>query len=65
MKTLAELINESGSVAEAARVVGVSRQTIDRWQSGKFKPSRAMVELLKQKGVDLEAQLVIPGSENL
>lgn len=65
MQTLAEFINESGGVAEAARRLGVSRQTLDRWQTGKFKPSRVMVELAKLKGVDLESQLVIPGAENL
>ncbi len=53
MKTLAEFINECGSVAEAARKLTVSRQTIDRWQSGAFKPSRALVELARLKEVDL------------
>lgn len=65
MKTLAQFINESGSVAEAARRLGITRQSIDRWQKGKFKPSPVMVALLKQKGVDLEAQLVVPGFESL
>lgn len=64
MKTLAEFINECGSVAAAARKLGLGRQTIDRWQKGKFKPSRAMIENVKLKGVDLETQLTIPGCEN-
>lgn len=65
MKTLAELINECGSVAAAARYLGINRQTIDRWQLGKFKPSPIIVSVAKQKGVDLHRQLVIPGCENL
>lgn len=53
LKTLAEFINDHKSVAAASRVLGISRQTIDRWQKGEFKPSPAQVELAKQKGVDL------------
>ena len=64
MKTLAEFINEQKSVAAAARSLGVSRQTIDRWQKGKFKPSRAQAELARLKEVDLvSAPVVIPTSD--
>ncbi len=55
MKNLAEFINECGSVAEAARRLDISRQTLDRWRSGKFKPSRAMIRLAEVKGVDLKS----------
>lgn len=60
LKTIAQIINECGSVAEAARKLGVTAQTIHRWQSGSFKPSRVMVELMAMKGVDLLAPLVAP-----
>ena len=62
--TLAEFINKNGSVAAAARELGVTRQTIDRWRLGKFKPSQAMVRLAKLQEVDLVgAPLVLPTSE--
>ena len=60
MQTMAEFINNSGSVAEAARQLGINRQTIDRWQNGSSKPSPAMLELARIKGVDLASQLVVP-----
>lgn len=60
--TLAEFINGHKTVAKAARELGVSRQTIDRWQSGAFKPSRAMVRVAKAQGIDLTTNLVIPTS---
>lgn len=53
MKNLAEFINECGSVAEASRRLSVSRQTMDRWRTGKFKPSPVMVKMARTLGVDL------------
>lgn len=53
MKNLAQFINECRTVAAAARALGVSRQTVDRWLKGDFKPSPAQVELARQKGVEL------------
>ena len=60
MRNLAEFINEQKSVAAAARALGVSRQTIDRWRTGAFKPSPAMVELMRQRGIDLNAPSAEP-----
>lgn len=58
LQTLAQFINGHKSVAGASRALGVSRQTVDRWQRGSFKPSPAQVELARQKGVDLTLRLV-------
>ena len=55
MNTLKDFLKECGSVAEVSRRLNVPRQTIDRWLTGKFKPSRAMVELIRLKEVDLAA----------
>lgn len=60
LKTLAELVNECGNVARASLKLNVTRQTVDRWRTGKFKPSMAQIELAKMKGVDLTRHLVIP-----
>ncbi len=60
LKSLAEFINECGNVARASLKLNVTRQTLDRWRYGKFKPSPAQVELARQKGVDLTRHVVVP-----
>ena len=57
MKNLAEFINECETVAEAARRLSVSRQTLDRWRQGKFKPSPAMIRSARAQDVDLTDQV--------
>jgi len=60
LKTLAQFINESGSVAEAGRRLSIEASTLRRWQKNKSKPSQSMVKLARLKGVDLENQLLLP-----
>lgn len=62
MKSLNEFINGHKSVAAAARELGVTRQTVDRWRTGKFKPSKAQVELGQLRGVDLTLETKVLGS---
>lgn len=52
MQNLAEFLNRCGTVAEAARQLEVSQQTIHRWRKG-GKPSRLTVIALQEKGLDL------------
>lgn len=49
--TLAEFVKRAGSVAEAARKLNMTYITVLRWTKGTHEPSRAMIELLKQKGI--------------
>lgn len=63
MKCLAELVQELGSMAAAARYLDVNYGTIDRWQKGRTTPSLSMIRLARSKGIDLtygilSAQLV-------
>ena len=53
MKSLPEFIKDKGSVEQAARALGISRQSIDRWIAGKSRPSMSMVMYVSSKGVDL------------
>lgn len=54
MKNLAEYLNECGTVAEAAKRLDISQQSIHRWRNG-FRPSRLTVIALQQKGLDLSS----------
>lgn len=60
MITLEMLIKECRSVAAAARKLDVSQQSINRWRSGKFRPSRHLIKLAKRKGVNLEWSTIDP-----
>lgn len=60
MMNLAQFINQAGSRSEAARQLGVARMTIKRWERGDFNPSQALMELARQKGVDLSQGRLTP-----
>lgn len=60
MMTLEMFIKECRFMSVAARKLGVSRQSLDRWRRGEYKPSRHIVKLAKRKGVNLEWSVVVP-----
>ena len=59
MKTLEQAIQEFGSVEAVARFLDVSRQTVIRWRTRTSKPSRVMVRMAAEKGIEL-CPLLIP-----
>jgi len=59
-KTLAQFINECETVAETARRLQVSQQTVHRWKRGTSKPSRAQIRLARALGVDLSQRVSKP-----
>lgn len=52
--TLHEYVKSKGSIAEAARSMGVPYITMFRWYWKKHSPSRAMREKLQSTGILIE-----------
>jgi hypothetical protein len=60
LRTLAELVQDMGTVAAAARYLDITYGTLKRWQTGANVPSRAMIQAARYKGIDLTYGLAAP-----